>query len=125
MVTSVSRERLEVLSKGERVTASLIQIRATENGRLREHVQELLDALPRCQTYGGEGPNGWGARCSDVAIIAHPTAVIGDLALKCAKHPGELVNEWGDTAYPTKWAALVERLVAQGFRSALASTEKP
>ena len=80
-------------------------------------VQELLDALPRCYTYGGEGPNGWGDQCPEIAVMSHPTAVLCDYALKCAKHPGETENEFDEKAHPTRWAAVVERFVAQGFRS--------
>jgi hypothetical protein len=88
----------------------------------RIDVQELLDSLPRCYTYGGEGPNGLSERCEEVAVMAHPTAVNGDWTLKCARHPSGPENEWGATAMPTCWAAVVARLVAQGFRSTRSRT---
>lgn len=91
----------------------------------RADVQELIDSFPRCYTYGGEGPDWWGAKCQEVAVMSHPTAVIGDWSLRCAKHPGATENEFGDTAQPTRWAAIVARWVARGFRSSLGQDSTP
>jgi hypothetical protein len=73
-------------------------------------VQMLLDALPRCWP-------GNGGRCNEIAVRSHPGPVIGERTMRCAAHPGEEENEFDETASPTRWAAVIERFVAQGFRS--------
>lgn len=79
----------------------------------KANVQELLDSLDRCYIYYGHGEG----RCQEIAMMSHPTEVIGDFMLRCKDHPGPLMNKYGDTAQTTLWAAVVERFVAQGFRS--------
>jgi len=75
-----------------------------------EDVQMLLDALPRCWPGNGEC-------CNEIAIRSHPGPVIGERTLRCVAHPGEEENEFDEIASSTRWAAVIERFVAQGFRS--------